>query len=643
MAVAYPIVPNASQAVAAARVARTEALVLKIGEVLGAVVVARSSAGLTTLKIGDQVVTAKLPNLDLPAGSSLQLQGKATGSAPQLQVSNAGSTGQGSEKTAVPVPTLPPSLVAELARVVVEPSVVRPQPMAPPQQAAGSRAAPEQANPESGQRVASSGSQNGPRLAPAPASGPPVSKPEGDGAFVRSAVVLTARTAEPAPMTRGVISLPAAPPSATPAPQPTTQASPAISGRDAVSRAPSPQMQPQASQTTTRAGVANTSAVQVAATSSEETLAPSLAAISTAATKMALQGAPASATPVQPQVSSQAAEPAAPNPLLLAQSTPRPPASAADLPRSPVVLSTPIAVPAAQQPPPVPSTPQAALAQMLPEALGRQNSSGPLLMSLAVLVQKPGVLPEPVLRAALGALAQRIIVSSDKVQPSQIEQAVQRSGLTLEASLLQGTPSPMDAKAGLLALREALGKWEGGTPTPASNTRDAAPPPIKGLPLRAVPVDPAPLPDIAKDAGRLLHSEADAAISRLKLMQLASLPDSDPGKPSAPSQRMELPFLIGHELVMAQIQVGRDAPRREQDRKRGWTMRFALNFSQTGEVGAEVGVLGKAVNVALWAAEPETAVAMNETLTELTRSLEAAGLKPGTIRIRHGVPVDAQK
>src|SRR3569623_3179594 len=93
MAVAYPIVPNASQAVAAARVARTEALVLKIGEVLVAVVVGKSSAGLTTLKIGDQVVAAKLPNLDLPAGSTLQLQVKATGSAPQLQVINAGLLG----------------------------------------------------------------------------------------------------------------------------------------------------------------------------------------------------------------------------------------------------------------------------------------------------------------------------------------------------------------------------------------------------------------------------------------------------------------------------------------------------------------------------------------------------------------------
>ena len=119
-------------------------------------------------------------------------------------------------------------------------------------------------------------------------------------------------------------------------------------------------------------------------------------------------------------------------------------------------------------------------------------------------------------------------------------------------------------------------------------------------------------------------------------MQLASLPDADPTRPSTPALRMELPFLIGHELVMAQLQISRDGARREVERKRGWTMRFALNFSATGEVGAEVGLLGKAVNVALWAVEPETAEALNEALPELAAALAAIGLDPGAMRITAG-------
>ena len=274
----------------------------------------------------------------------------------------------------------------------------------------------------------------------------------------------------------------------------------------------------------------------------------------------------------------------------------------------------------------------------------RRHSGVTLLASLAAAVQKPGLLPEPILRAAVAVLAQRIVVADGKVQAAQIEQAVARSGVTLEASLLKGEPQPRDAKAGLLALREALVKWLGGAPPPSSTGREPVPPPIKGLPLRAVaPEASPPLPELARDVGRLLHAEADAAVSRVKLMQLASLPDADPGKPAPPTLRMVLPFLIGHELVMAQLQVGRDGARREAERKRGWTMRFALNFSATGEVGAEVGLLGKAVNVSLWAAEPETARAMGETLPDLTRALEAVGLTPGAVRIRNGAPTEVQR
>ena len=143
------------------------------------------------------------------------------------------------------------------------------------------------------------------------------------------------------------------------------------------------------------------------------------------------------------------------------------------------------------------------------------------------------------------------------------------------------------------------------------------------------------------ELGRALHSQTDAAISRVKLGQLASLPDADGPRVVTNELRVELPFLIGHELVMAQIQISRDSARRETGRKRAWSMRFAMNFAGTGEVGADVGVLGKAVNVALWATEPETVEALNAALPELAGALEAIGLDPGSVRVRPGVPVAA--
>lgn len=626
MAIASPIVPNPSQAVAAARVALAEALVLKVGQVLDAVVVGKTPEGLTALKIGDQVVTAKLPQLSLGAGSTVQLQVKVAGTAPQLQLLN-----------------LPPATAATPQTVIARPPVAVPAPApgvalqgvpepvvgaersvpvsSPPQSLAPALSA---VKAESQQGLAAPRSQT--ESAPGPTSVPASADAEGEVAVpAGQSAVPAARAPE----------VPSAPKAATG--QPATIA-PQATPPAAVQASPEPVVVAIAARPSSAPVVPAPDTAPNAPAVTPQPSAPPASASQPVPADAARQPTPLPAATAIAAASPDAAEPPAPNPLLIAQAVARPPASPADLPRT-VVVSSPLPQPATVQAPPLPATPQAALAQMLPEALSRQDSAGPLLVSLAAAVQKAAVLPEPILRAALGVLAQRIVVSDGKVQATQIEQAVARSGVTLEASLLNASPQPRDAKAGLLALREALGKWLGGEAPPAVSGREPAPPPIKGLPLRAVPTDPPPLPDSARDIGRLLHGETDAAVSRLKLMQLASLPDtSDPGKPNAPTLRMELPFVIGHELVMAQIQVGRDGSRREAERKRGWTMRFALNFSATGEVGAEVGVLGKAVNVALWAAEPETAVAMNETLPDLARALEAVGLKPGAIRIRQGAP-----
>jgi hypothetical protein len=85
---------------------------------------------------------------------------------------------------------------------------------------------------------------------------------------------------------------------------------------------------------------------------------------------------------------------------------------------------------------------------------------------------------------------------------------------------------------------------------------------------------------------------------------------------------------------MAQLQVFRDSARRHAEGKRGWTMRFAMNFAATGEVGAEVGLLGRSVNVALWAADPDTAASLEAALPELAPALASIGLEPGAVRVR---------
>jgi hypothetical protein len=299
----------------------------------------------------------------------------------------------------------------------------------------------------------------------------------------------------------------------------------------------------------------------------------------------------------------------------------------ADLPRP----TQPAAILQHQSSPP--ATPAAALAQMIPEALARQNSIAPLIASLAAIVARPGALPEPVLRAALQVLGQRVQLPPTGPTAHIIETAIAKSGVYLEAALARGTPPAADLKAGLVALKGAISIWLGGNPAPVTAAQQAAPP-LRGMPPRAQATDLPPLPDAPREAARALHSQADAALSRVKLMQLASLPDADPIRPTIQELRTEVPFLIGQELVLAQFQVFRDGTRRKSEGKRGWTMRFALNSAATGEVGAEIGLLGRAVNVALWAADPDTAANLEAALPELAPALAALGLEPGAVRVR---------
>ena len=304
-------------------------------------------------------------------------------------------------------------------------------------------------------------------------------------------------------------------------------------------------------------------------------------------------------------------EPVAPNPLLVAQGVARQPLSLADLPRpAQIAAGTPI------QPLPLPATPAAALAQMIPEAMARQNSIAPLMASLASMVARPGALPEPVLRAALQVLGARMQIPPNGPTGQMIETAVAKSGVYLEATLAKGTPPSADLKAGLVALKGALATWLGANPAPVTAVQRVAPP-LRGVPPRVEVVASQPLPEAPREAARLMHSQADAALSRVKLMQLASLPDADPIRTMPQELRTEVPFLVGQELVMAQFQVFRDGARRKSEGKRGWTMRFAINSAVTGEVGAEIGLLGRAVNVALWAAEPGTAADLAAALPEL--------------------------
>lgn len=663
-----------------------EGLPFKPGQVLEALVLGKTPDGLVALKIGDVVVNAQLPQT-LPAGTTLQLQVKMGGASPQLamvgtptlpatvaQTASAlplaamqvtppvtnGPVAAASEAIPSPagapttqqvaVPSGAPQLTTGVITATAQPAgAVVPTPSQAPATPAAPAPLPQSAPPSSGGPVPP---QAIIQAAPVPPSaGPIADSAQAPAALSSSSASLSPNATAPvptttrpqvssnAPATGGTVQPSAQtmqPASSAAIVAPALAASPAVAVGASPTGAAPPASVPGPAATVAQPGIA--ASASPATSAPLPAARPSVPSLPAQAASAATPVSPASG--VQPQATpatsptpaatpaAVTAEPVAPSPLLVAQGAVRQPATMADMPRPavPVAAGTPRPVSA-------PASPAAALAQMVPEALARQNSVAPLLASLAAVLGKPSTLPEPVLRAALQVLGARVQMPVNGPTAEQLQAAVAKSGLYLEAALAKGAAPAGDLKSGLVALKGALAAFLGGNPAPVEAAKQAAPP-LRGMPPRAESLDLPPLPDAPREAGRTLHSQADAALSRVKLMQFASLPDADPARPLAPELRMEVPFLIGHELVMAQFQVTRDSTRRQAEGKRGWTMRFAMNFASAGEVGAEVGLFGRSVNVALWAADPDTAADLEAALPELAPALAALGLEPGGVRVR---------
>jgi hypothetical protein len=308
-------------------------------------------------------------------------------------------------------------------------------------------------------------------------------------------------------------------------------------------------------------------------------------------------------------------------------------------------LLPPAAVTPASTPRPAPLPASPPLAQILADpvqAAARQDSVLPLMARLATLAAPTAAaLPRPALEAMAMLLGTRLDLNRAPPDGNTLRDAVLRTGIITEA----GTRTPTDAKSALLQLRSALSGFLGGEVEAIAPVTRRPPPPLRGEPVRAPAAQPAPpLADEPIETARQLLGHADAALSRVKLLQLASNP-ADAARPNAVTPaaefRVEVPMQLGAETGILQLLVERDGKHKRTPTERGWRMRFALNFAATGEVGAEVALLGRRASVSLWAADPATADALETMLPELAPALARHGLDLGSIRVRRGAPQPA--
>lgn len=307
--------------------------------------------------------------------------------------------------------------------------------------------------------------------------------------------------------------------------------------------------------------------------------------------------------------------------------------NAAPTQSSPVERASASATPLAQ-----PTTPKAALAQMVQVSLPRQDGIANLTSALSSIAGKVA-LPEPVLRAAQRVLAAQLPLEPGKVDAPSLQRAILGSGLFQEAQLAKGAATLVqaDIKSSLLALRQTLTTWLGNAAPLAQVAQ--VPPPLKGAVPRAkssvmVPLDPSTAPD---EIGRQVLERTEGALARIRLHQHASLPDAQ--AKGGGDWSVDIPVLIGQHQTMMQFQIHRDQHNSQDPQaERGWQMRFAINLPNLGEVGAQVSLRGQATGVMLWGADPAASEALAAEVDALREALAGVGLKPGAIVVRHGEP-----
>ncbi len=308
----------------------------------------------------------------------------------------------------------------------------------------------------------------------------------------------------------------------------------------------------------------------------------------------------------------------------------------------------------AQNTAPVANPLQQAVTQTAQQAVTRQDSIATLLASLAGLGAKLANLPKPVAQGGAKLLSGRLNLDARPLDGAGLKQALARSGVLFENTLQKSSMLPLpqgDLKGALLGLRNELRLWLGGEAQTKSPGQQPPPPPTPGALPRAGKPAVLPMPAMLSNAetGARLLGQAEAALARIQLMQLSSLPDvsmraGQGPAGSAQELNMELPMLFGGETSVGQFQIYKDGRKgRGGAGEQGWKMHFSINFSQTGEVGATVSLHGGKTAVMLWAEREETAEVLKECQGELEEGLAARGLEPGTIRCRHGIPPQARK
>jgi len=139
-------------------------------------------------------------------------------------------------------------------------------------------------------------------------------------------------------------------------------------------------------------------------------------------------------------------------------------------------------------------------------------------------------------------------------------------------------------------------------------------------------------------------------MERIKLHQIASLPDSRPSAADAPRPQqqlsMEIPIVVAQQTAMAGFRIEREKRPANPELTVPsdiWGVRFAIDADMFGPVQAHLRLAGHQISVSLWAEDPTTHGAFLTTLPWLEAALSANGLEIGDLAVFPGRPAEPKR
>lgn len=216
-------------------------------------------------------------------------------------------------------------------------------------------------------------------------------------------------------------------------------------------------------------------------------------------------------------------------------------------------------------------------------------------------------------------------IPAQKIDSPAIKQALNTSGLLLEAQLAKGIIPSVDNKADMLrllslwmpAIKETIAVKQRAAPNDPSNVNNAE--------------NKLPAASLLERLTRLL----EGSITRVQTHQASSLPNEEGGRQI---WQFEIPIKVSDAVEHPLVQIERDDSKQDGEGNSGWSVNLSFNFETLGPVQSRIGLEGEAISVTFWSEIPSTRHLIQEKLPLLEAALRHVGLKIGNMASAPGKP-----